>query len=209
MYSDIIEPKKPEDLSLMKRKALSLGYDLLGVIGELPAESGSEDIFKVSIIKATDLTLGIRHIRRSFDVIAVKPYSLEEARKAAASKVVDAIIATYDRARPNFDYICAKQLKRNEGSLIIPARRLMEYMRTNPQVIRSVKIELEIAIKAGVYPIIASFASNLNEIVPPRLLTSFGEFFFDLDRNQAKMYVKDFPKYLVSQERKLKLRGVV
>ncbi len=208
MYSDILEPKKPEDLVSMERKASSLGYDMLGVIGEM-LEPKSKGIFKVAIIKASDLPLGTRHVRRSFDLIAVKPDSLEDARKATDSKIVDAIITTYDKRRPNFDYICAKQLKRNEGSLIIPVRQLMSYIKTNPQVLRSVKIELEIAIKTGIYPIIASFASDLNEIVPPRILISFGEFFFDLDRNQAKMYVKDFPKYLVSQERKLKLRGVV
>ncbi len=208
MYSDIIEPKKPEDLVFMEKKALSLGYDMLGVIGELP-EPKSKTVFRVAVIRTTDLRLRAKRIRRSFEVIAVKPDSLEDARKAAASKLVDAIITTYDRERPSFDYVCARQLKRNEGSLIIPIRRLIDHMRANPRVLWSVKTELRIAIKAGIYPIIASFASSLNEIVPPRLLISFGEFFFDLNRNQAKMYVKDFPKYLISQERRLKLRGVV
>ncbi len=206
MYADIIEPKNPEDLTSMREKAFSLGYGILGVVGEGPE---SEDTFKVSIVRTADLALEARHIKRFSDIIAVKPNSLEDARKATASKLVDAIIATYDKVRPSFDYICAKQLKRNEGSLIIPVRPLLSYVIRNPQILRSVRLELKIAIKAGVYPIIASFASNVNEVVPPRVLTSFGEFFFDLKRGQAKMYVKDFPKYLISQDRRLKLRGVV
>ncbi len=205
MYTDIIEPKNLEDLASMRKKAFSLGYELLGVIGD---NLESEDIFKVSIVRTADLALEAERIKRSSSIIAVKPNSLEDARKATASKLVDAIITTYDKARPSFDYVCAKQLKRNEGSLIIPIRPLLSYVTYNPQILRSVRLELKIAIKAGVYPIIASFASNINEIVPPRALMSFGEFFFDLSRGQAKMYVKDFPKYLISRDRKLKLRGV-
>ncbi len=205
MYTDIIEPKNLEDLASMRKKAFSLGYGLLGVIGD---NLESEDIFKVSIVRTADLALEAERIKRSSSIIAVKPNSLEDARKATASKLVDAIITTYDKARPSFDYVCAKQLKRNEGSLIIPIRPLLSYVTYNPQILRSVRLELKIAIKAGVYPIIASFASNINEIVPPRALMSFGEFFFDLSRGQAKMYVKDFPKYLISRDRKLKLRGV-
>ena len=205
MYADIIAPTSPEELDTMSRKALSTGYSKLGVVEDVQSRPHT---FKVALLSAEDVPTVARRIRGRYDLLVVKPNSLEEARKVTASRLVDAVMATYDSDRPNFDYVCARQLKRNEGALIIPVRHFLDRMKEDPHVLRSVRLELKIALKAGVYPIIASFASNSKEIVPPRLLISLGEFFFDMKRGQAKMAIKEFPHYLISPERKLKLKGV-
>jgi len=205
MYVDIITPISNGDMVEAIEKALSLGYSRVGVVGdfrELPPEA-----FSVAILSASDIPLRARRIRGRYDILIARPRSLEEARKFTATRLVDAVLAACDSGRPNFDYVCARQLKRNEGALIIPVSHLMRTARRDPRVLRNVRLELEIAMKAGVYPVIASFASRAAEVAPPRLLISFAEFFFDLSRSQAKMFVKDFPAYLTSPDRRIKLRG--
>ena len=118
-------------------------------------------------------------------------------------------MASYDTARPNFDYVCARQLKRNEGTLFIPVVPMVSRMLGEPRVIRNVRLEVRIALHAGLYPMIASMARRPEEVVPPRLLVSFGEFMLDLRREQAKAMVKDFPSYMISGGRRLRVRGVV
>ncbi|MDK2384710.1 MAG: hypothetical protein QI199_07895, partial [Candidatus Korarchaeota archaeon] len=130
------------------------------------------------------------------------------SRKVTFSKLVDGVVASYDTGRPNFDYVSAKQLKRNEGTLLVPVAWMIRKMLEEPHVIRNVRLEVRIALKAGLYPVIASMARDIREVVPPRLLASFGEFILDLKRDQAKSMVKDFPSYLISEERRLRTKGV-
>lgn len=206
-YIDIIAPEREEKLIPMVDRALSLGYGAIGVIGGFP--DLPKGTFRVSLVKASDIPERVRKIRGSVNLILSSPRTLEEARKVTFSKLVDGVVASYDTKRPNFDLVCARQLKRNEGALLIPVSLMSRRMFQDPHIIRNVGLEVRIALKAGVYPILASMASIPREIVPPRLLISFGEFILDLGRSQAKAMVKDFPSYLISEERKLKLKGVL
>lgn len=204
MYSDIIAPESEEEARRMVERAKHLGYGILGIVGDLKVEPIRS--FKVLVIERIEPRFRGR-LRGEADLILAKPRSLEDARKLTFSSLVDGVIVTYDSEKPKLDYIGLKQLKRNEGALVIPLKYLMAAINSNPLVLSSVDLELRIAIKSGVYPIICSFASEESEQVPPRLMMSFAEFFLDLKREEAKRMVKDFPKYMLSKERKLKLRG--
>lgn len=204
MYSDIITPRSEEEAMRMVEKAKSLGYGILGILGDIRVDSIRS--FRVDVVEKIDPKLKGR-IRGETDLLLVRPRSLEDARKLTFSSIVDGVIATYDSDRPRVDYISLKQLKRNEGALIIPLTHLVRTIHVNPQVLRSVSLELRMAIKSGIYPLICSFASEVHEQVPPRLMISFAEFFFDLKREEAKRMVKDFPEYMLSRERKLRLKG--
>jgi len=204
LYSDIIAPRSEEDARKMAERARSLGYGILGIVGDVRAEGITN--FRVTLIERIDPELRGR-LRGRADLILARPGSLEEARRLTFSSLVDGVMATYDSDRPRVDYISLKQLKRNEGALIIPLTHLVREISGNSLSLRSVGLELRMAMRAGVYPIICSLASEPREQVPPRLMISFVEFFFDLRREEAKRMVKDFPIYMISKERKLKLKG--
>lgn len=204
MYSDIIAPKSEEEARRMAERASSLGYGTLGILGDARVESIRS--FRVALVERLDSRIKGK-LRREADLIIARPRSLEDARKLTFSSIVDGIMATYDSDRPRVDYVSLKQLKRNEGALVIPLTYLVRAINSNPRGLRSVNLELKMAIRYGVYPLICSFASVTHEQVPPRLMISFAEFFFDLRREEAKRMVKDFPAYMLSKERKLKLRG--
>lgn len=203
MYADLIAPRSVDDCSRMVEKAGSLGYGILGILGDFEVESGPIKTFKVALADGMDRRS--RQKLRGAELILAKPSSLDDARKIASS--VDGMIATYDSERPRIDYVSLRQLKRNEGALVIPLSYLIRRMSERAQVLRSVYLELRMAIRIGVYPILCSFASEERELVPPRLMISFSEFFFDLRREESKRFVKDFPTYMISKERKLKLKG--
>jgi len=203
LYADLIAPRSVDDCSRMVEKAGSLGYGILGILGDFEVESGPIKTFKVALADGMDRRS--RQKLRGAELILAKPSSLEDARKIASS--VDGMIATYDSERPRIDYVSLRQLKKNEGALVIPLSYLIRRMSERAQVLRSVYLELRMAIRIGVYPILCSFASEERELVPPRLMISFSEFFFDLRREESKRFVKDFPTYMISKERKLKLKG--
>ncbi|MEM0018191.1 MAG: hypothetical protein QXR35_02900 [Candidatus Korarchaeum sp.] len=204
MYSDIIAPRSEEEAKRMVERAKSLGYGTLGILGDVRVHSVRS--FRVAVMERLDPKLKGR-IREETDLLLIRPRSLEDARKLTLSSVVDGVMATYDSDKPRVDYTSLKQLKRNEGALIIPLTYLVRAIDANPRILRSVSLELKMAIRSGVYPLICSFASYVGEQVPPRLMISFAEFFFDLKREEAKRMVKDFPEYMLSKERKLKLKG--
>ncbi|MCS7103180.1 MAG: hypothetical protein NZ992_04780 [Candidatus Korarchaeum sp.] len=204
MYSDIIAPRSEEEAKRMVERAKSLGYGILGVIGDVKVDSIKS--FRVTLIGRIEPKLKGR-LKEEADLLLARPKSLEDARKLTLSSAVDGVITTYDSEKPRVDYISLKQLKRNEGALVIPLKYLVRTISVNPQALRSVSLELRLATRSGVYPLICSFASEVNEQVPPRLMMSFAEFFFDLKREEAKRMVKDFPEYMLSKERKLKLKG--
>ena len=204
MYSDIIAPKSEEEASRMAERAKSLGYGILGILGDVRVDSIRT--FRVAVIERIDPRLKEK-FRREADLLIARPRSLEDARKLTLSSIVDGVMATYDSERPRVDYVSLKQLKRNEGALVIPLTYLIRAINVNPRGLRSVNLELRMAIRSGVYPLICSFATATHEQVPPRLMTSFAEFFFDLEREEAKRMVKDFPAYMLSRERRLRLKG--
>ncbi len=205
-YIDILAPENEEQLELMVRRAISLGFGVVGIIGDF---SGlPKGAFRVSIVRPRDIPQEARKIRSKTKLLFSSPKTLEESRRVTFSKLVDGVIASYDTSRPNFDYVCARQLKRNEGTLLVPVAWMIRKMLKDPHVIRNVRLEVRIALKAGLYPVIASMARNTREVVPPRLLISFGEFILDLKRDQAKSMVKDFPSYLISEERRIRTKGV-
>jgi len=203
LYADLIAPRSVDDCIKMMERAKSLGYGILGILGDFKVESDLIKTFKVALIDG-DPRLR-QKLRMGAELILAKPSSLEDARKISPS--VDGIIATYDSERPRIDYVSLKQLKRNEGALVIPISYLIRRMVERAQVMRSVYLELKMAMRIGVYPILCSLASEERELVPPRLMISFSEFFFDLKREESKRFIKDFPIYMISKERKLKLKG--
>lgn len=209
MYVDIINPETPDLMEPMVRKALSMGYRKIGIITEdITQIIEDKELFWVYTLRLDDLTTKGRRARNKVDLIIATTGDLSETRKATMSKLVDGVIASYNSRKPKFDYVCAKQLKRNEGALLIPVKRIISNMRDHPQILRNIELEVKIALKAGIYPIIASFATSPYEIVPPRLLVSFGEFFLGMTRYQAKLSLKDFPMYMLSSERIAKIKGV-
>jgi len=205
-YIDIIAPESEEQLELMVSRAISLGFGAVGIVGDFPDLPNGT--FRVSIVGPSSIPQEARKIRSKVRLLLSSPKTLEESRKVTFSKLVDGVVASYDTGRPNFDYVSAKLLKRNEGTLLVPVAWMIRKMLEEPHVIRNVRLEVRIALKAGLYPVIASMARDVREIVPPRLLVSFGEFILDLRRDQAKSMVKDFPSYLISEERKLRTKGV-
>lgn len=208
MYADIIAPKSPEEAERMVERAETLGYSVLGILGNIDVKRSHIRTFRAVLTDKIEPKLR-KELKRESDLILVKPGSLEEARKLTFSSLVDGAVATYDSERPRIDYVCMRQLKRNEGALIIPLAHLVKAIESGSLSLRSVEIELKLARRGGVYPVICSFASSLEEQVPPRMMMSFAEFFFDLAREEARRMVKDFPVYMISKERKLKLRGRV
>jgi len=211
VYVDIINPETPDLIEPMVRKALSIGYYKVGVITEDVAVTqtiGDKNVFWVYTLRLDDLTTKGRRARNKVDLIIATTKDLGETRKATMSKLVDGVMVSYNSRRPKFDYVCAKQLKRNEGALLIPVKRIILNMRERPQIISNIELEVKIALRAGIYPVIASFATSTYEIVPPRLLISFGEFFLGMTRYQAKLSLKDFPIYMLSSERIAKIKGV-
>ncbi|MCC6028781.1 MAG: hypothetical protein LM591_01360 [Candidatus Korarchaeum sp.] len=206
MYADLIAPRSFDDCLKMVERARYLGYGMLGILGDFKIESDIVKTYKVALINRID-PKSRQKLRMESKLILAKPSSLEDARKLTFSSLVDGVIATYDSERPRIDYVSLKQLKRNEGALVIPLSYLIRKMCERAQVIRSVYLELKMAMRIGVYPILCSFASEERELVPPRLMISFSEFFFDLRREESKRFVKDFPMYMLSEERKLKLKG--
>jgi len=204
LYADLIAPRSADDCEKMIERARSLGYGVLGILGDFKVESDLIKTFKVALTDKMD-PRSRQKLRIEAELILAKPSSFEDARKISPS--VDGVIATYDSERPRIDYVSLKQLKRNEGALVIPLSYLIRRMSERAQVMRSVYLELKMAMRIGVYPILCSFASEERELVPPRLMISFSEFFFDLKREESKRLVKDFPIYMVSKERKLKLKG--
>lgn len=209
MYVDIINPETPDLIESMVRKALSMGYRKIGIVTEdITQIIGGKELFWVYTLRLDDLSTKGRRARNKVGLIIATTEDLSETRKATMSKLVDGVIVSYNSRKPKFDYVCAKQLKRNEGALLIPVKRIISNMRNHPQILRNVELEVKIALKAGIYPIIASFATSPYEIVPPRLLVSFGEFFLGMTRYQAKLSLKDFPMYMLSSERIAKIKGV-
>ncbi len=205
-YIDIIAPESEEQLESMLNRAFSLGFGPVGIVGDFP--DLPKDTFRVTLMEPRGIPGEARKVRSRTKLLLSLPKTLEEARRVTFSKLVDGIVASYDTPRPNFDYVCAKQLKRNEGTLLIPVSWMVREMFERPHIIRNVRLEVGIALKAGLYPVIASMARDTREIVPPRLLVSFGEFVLDLSREQAKSMVKDFPSYLISEERRIRTKGV-
>lgn len=189
-------------------RARYLNYGLLGILGDIEIRSDAIRTFRVILTEKIESKLRAK-LREGKSILLVKPSSLEEARKLTFSSLVDGAIATYDSEKPRIDYVCMKQLKRNEGALVIPLSCLIKTIEGGSLSLKSVRTELKLARRAGVYPVICSFASGVEEQVPPRLMIAFAEFFFDLNKEEAKKMVKDFPNYIVSGERKLKLRGRV
>ncbi len=209
MYVDIINPKNPDLIEPMVRKALSMGYRKIGIVTEdITQIIWDKELFWVYTLRLDDLTTKGRRARNKVDLIIATTEDLSETRKATMSKLVDGVIVSYNSRKPKFDYVCAKQLKRNEGALLIPVKRIISNMRDHPQILRNIELEVKIALKTGIYPVIASFATSPYEIVPPRLLVSFGEFFLGMTRYQAKLSLKDFPIYMLSSERIAKIKGV-
>jgi len=209
VYVDIINPETPDLIESMVRKALSMGYRKIGIVTEdITQIIGGKELFWVYTLRLDDLSTKGRRARNKVGLIIATTEDLSETRKATMSKLVDGVIVSYNSRKPKFDYVCAKQLKRNEGALLIPVKRIISNMRNHPQILRNVELEVKIALKAGIYPIIASFATSPYEIVPPRLLVSFGEFFLGMTRYQAKLSLKDFPMYMLSSERIAKIKGV-
>ncbi len=209
MYVDIINPETPDLIEPMVRKALSMGYRKIGIVTEdITQIIGDKELFWVYTLRLDDLTTKGRRARNKVDLIIATTEDLSETRKATMSKLVDGVVVSYNSRKPKFDYVCAKQLKRNEGALLIPVKRIILNMRDHPQILRNIELEVKIALKAGIYPIIASFATSPYEIVPPRLLVSFGEFFLGMTRYQAKLSLKDFPMYMLNPERIAKIKGV-
>ena len=208
MYVDIINPETHDLIESMVRKALSMGYRKIGIVTEdITQIIRGKELFWVYTLRLDDLSTKGRRARNKVGLIIATTEDLSETRKATMSKLVDGVIVSYNSRKPKFDYVCAKQLKRNEGALLIPVKRIISNMRNHPQILRNVELEVKIALKAGIYPIIASFATSPYEIVPPRLLVSFGEFFLGMTRYQAKLSLKDFPMYMLSSERIAKIKG--
>ena len=118
MYVDIINPETPDLIESMVRKALSMGYRKIGIVTEdITQIIGGKELFWVYTLRLDDLSTKGRRARNKVGLIIATTEDLSETRKATMSKLVDGVIVSYNSRKPKFDYVCAKQLKRNEGAL--------------------------------------------------------------------------------------------
>ena len=197
----MIRPESEELIPEMLKRARDLGFSKIGIVG---FDGGD---FRVEIIGDEDFKREARRARSRADILAVRVSSLEGARRSTFSAMTDCVIASYSSIKPNFDYVSALQLKRNEGAIIFPIRDIMISLAEDPRPLRGLRLELRVALRAGVRPWLVSFASTPREVVPPRLIISAGQVILGMTREQAILSMKEVPSYMMDPVRKAKFKG--
>ena len=148
----------------------------------------------------TEVTREISNLREKYEIIAVKPLSIETARKSARNRNIDIVTITPSTSR-YMDKSQATLLKENERLVEVPLRPLLASYKTRKDFYRMLRNIIIILRRAAAFDaplIVTSGAKSAFELWHPKSIYNF-LVTIGIPENICRQIILYYPTKLVSK----------